>query len=109
MKAIDSPDRTDYQGPQGRKESFAKSWIVVFSIAFFFFLWGLFIFFTVGVGQPPAWRYGIMPDVPGQSVYSVQGAEERAGTAMLKEKTFRKQHIMGGREETGKPQGRKGL
>ena len=81
----------------------------MFSIALFFFLWGLFIFYSVGVGRPPAWRYGIMPDVPGQSVYSVQGAEERAGTAMMGGQTIPKQHIMGGQEETGKPQGRKGL
>jgi hypothetical protein len=108
MEAINPPDRIDHQSPQERKESFAKSWIVVFCIALFFFLWGLFIFYTVGTGRPPAWRYGIMPDVPGQSVYSVQGAEERAGTAFLKGKTIRKQHIMGGWEETGKSQGKKG-
>lgn len=109
MEAINSPNKTDHPAPQEKKESTAKSWIVVFSIALFFFLWGLFIFFSVGVGWPPAWRYGIMPDVPGQSVYSVQGAEERAGTALLKGKTIPRQHIMGGGEETGKPQGKKGL
>ena len=109
MKATNPPDSTDHQGPQEKKESTAKSWIVVFSIALFFFLWGLFIFYTVGSGWPPAWRYGIVPDVPGQSVYSIQGAEERTGTALLREETIRKQHIMGRREETGKPQGKKGL
>ena len=109
MEAVNSRDRTEHQDPQEKKESFAKSWIVVFCIALLFFLWGLFIFFTVGVGRPPAWRYGIMPDVPGQSVYSVQGAEKRAGTGMSPGKTIRKQHIMGEREETGKPQGKKGL
>jgi hypothetical protein len=109
MKAIHSPDNTDQQRPPEKKESFSKSWIVVVSIALFFFLWGLFIFFTVGVGLPPAWNYGVVPDVPGQSVYSVQGAEERAGTAILKGKKIHKQHIMGQREETGKPQGKKGL
>jgi hypothetical protein len=109
MKSINSPDKTDLQGPQEKKESTSKSWIIVFSIALFFFFWGLFIFYSVGVGWPPAWRYGIMPDVPGQSVYSVQGAEKRAGTAMMGGQTIPKQHIMGGQEETGKPQGKKGL
>ena len=109
MEPINPPQKTHTPGPQEEKGSTAKSLMVVFSIALFFFLWGLFIFYTVGVGWPPAWRYGTMPDVPGQSVYSVQGAEERAGTAMMGGKTVRKQHIMGGQEETGKPQGRKGL
>jgi hypothetical protein len=103
MEPINSSDRTNHQGLQEKKESTAKSWIVVLSIALFFFLWGLFIFYTVGVGWPPGWRYGVVPDVPGQSVYSVQRAEERAGTALLKGEKIRKQHIMGGREETGKP------
>jgi hypothetical protein len=108
MEADTSTDRTQSQGPREKKESTIKSWFVVFSIALFFFLWGLFIFYFVGPGRPPAWWYGTMPDVPGQSVYSVQGAEERAGTALMGGKTTRKQHIMGGREETGKPQGSKG-
>ena len=83
---------------------------LVFSIALFFFLWGLFIFYAVGVGRPPAWRYGIVPDVPGQSVYSVQGAERTVRyRPCWKGKQFVEQHIMGGREETGKPQGKKGL
>ena len=109
MEVISPPGRARSQGPQEHKESTAKSWIVVFSIAFFFFFWGLFIFYTVGAGRSPSWRYGKMPDVPGQSVYSVQGAEERAGTAMMGRKVIRKQHIMGGPEENASHQGRKGL
>ncbi len=109
MEEINSRKRTNPQGLQEKKESTAKSWIVVFSITFFFFLWGLFIYYAVGVGQAPFWRYGIVPDVPGQSVYSVQKAEEQSGTAISGGETIRKQHIMGRREETGKPQGKKGL
>jgi hypothetical protein len=109
MEAVNSPDRTNHQGPQEKKDSTIKSWIVVLSIALFFFLWGLFIFYTVGVGWPPAWRYGVVPDVPGQSVYAVQSTEERPGTNLLKEEKIRKQHIMGEREEIGKPQSEKGL
>jgi hypothetical protein len=109
MLAVNSPDRTNHQGPQGKKESTIKGWIIVFSIALFFFLWGLFIYYAVGVGQVPAWRYGVVSDVPGQSVYSIQRAEEQSDKAISEEKTVRKQHIMGRREETGKPQSEKGL
>ena len=109
MEVLTSNDKTQPQGPEEKKESTAKSWIIVFSIALFFFLWGLFIYYAVGVGRVPSWRYGLVPDVPGQSVYSVQEAEERAGTTLSKGKTIRKQHIMGGRKETGTPPGRKGL
>jgi hypothetical protein len=102
-------EKINPQDPQEKKESNVKSWLVVLSIAFFFLLWGLFIFHAVGVGEPPSWRYGVMPDIPGQSVHSVRGVEERAGTTLPGERPMRKQHIMGGRQETGKPQGRKGL
>jgi hypothetical protein len=94
---------------QQKKESTAKSWIIVLSIAFFFGLWGLFMYYAVGVGRVPSWRYGVVPDLPGQSVYSVQGFEERAGLTISEGKTIRKQHVMGRREKTGKPRGRKGL
>jgi hypothetical protein len=108
MEVSTSQDRTNHQGPKDHEESIAKSWIVVFSIAVFFFLWGLLIFYTVGVGSPPSWQYGVVPDVPGQSVFSVQGAEERSGTALFKDETIPKQHIMGRPKETGKPQGKEG-
>ncbi len=92
--------------PQPNEESAARDWIIVLAMALFFSLWGLLIYFAVGDGWPPPWRYGTIPDVPGQSVYSVQGAEERAGTAPQPEKN-REQHIMGKPEETGQPRTKK--
>jgi hypothetical protein len=109
MEVINAQDGTNHRDPQEKKGSTIKTWIIVLSIALFFFLWGIFIFSTVGPGRPPAWDYGVVPDVPGQSVYSVQTAEDRAGTANSGGETPPKQHIMGQREETGKPQGKKGL
>lgn len=109
MDTINSQLKTNPSVSKGKNESALMSWIVVCSIALFFFLWGLFIYFTVGAGRAPFWRYGIVPDMPGQSVYSVQKAEERAGTALSKGGTIRKQHIMGRQEESGKPPGKKGL
>ena len=94
---------------QENVESAAKGWILVLAISLFFFLWGLFIYFTIGDSWPPPWRYGTVPDVPGQSVYSVQGSEKRAGTAPLAGEKNREQHIMGQPAETGRPRGKKGL
>ena len=59
----------------------AMSWVIVLAMALAFLLWGLFIFFVVGVSWPPPWRYGTIADVPGQSIYSVRGASKQAGTA----------------------------
>jgi hypothetical protein len=64
------------------------SWVVVLGIAVSFLLWGIFVFFMVGISWPPPWRYGTVADVPGQSVYGVQGDEE-----------VRRQHVMGRGEE----------
>lgn len=86
------------------------SWSIVLALALAFLLWGLFIFYTVGVSWPPPWRYGTIDDVPGQSIYSVRGAEKQAGTAPSEEgEKVRQQHIMGKSGETEKPRGRGGL
>ena len=74
----------------------ALSWVIVLAMALAFLLWGLFIFFVVGVSWPPPWRYGTIDDVPGQSIYSVRGAGKQAGTAPLEEGgKIRQQHVMG--------------
>jgi len=52
-----------------RKET-RRTLLVAFGLAAGFLLWGLFLFFMVGVQVPPAWDFGVVPDVPGLSVYS---------------------------------------
>jgi hypothetical protein len=96
------PDRND-------KRSSARSWIIVSAIALSFFLWGLLIFYSVGVSWPPPWRYGTVPDVPGQSVYGVHGAEEEAATAPLEGAKVRRQHIMGAERDKKRGRGTGGL
>jgi hypothetical protein len=81
-----------------------RSWIIVIAISFFFLLWGLVIYFSVGVSWPPPWRYGTVPDVPGQSVYSVQEAEKRAGRSAVDTGKIREQHVMGQPDRAGTPQ-----
>lgn len=92
-----------------KDHSTAKSWIVVLAISVFFFLWGLSIYFAVGDNWPPPWRYGIVEDVPGQSVYSVNKAQSRAGTAPSEGPGTREQHVMGKKEGSVRTQGKEGL
>jgi hypothetical protein len=51
-------------------------WLAVLALAAVFLLWGLFIFFKVGVKWPPSWDFGAIPDVPGQSVYSTHPVQQ---------------------------------
>ncbi len=92
-----------------KDHSTAKSWIIVLAISFFFFLWGLFIYFAVGDNWPPPWSYGIVEDVPGQSVYSVSKSEGRAATAPLEGQRTREQHVMGKKKGSIPTQGKEGL
>ena len=59
----------DTQVDPDRKET-RRTLLVAFGLAAGFLLWGLFLFFTVGIKAPPAWDFGAVPDVPGLSVYS---------------------------------------
>ena len=88
--------------------SAVRDWIIVLVISGCFFFWGLLIYYAVGDSWPPPWRYGTVPDVPGQSVYSVSQAEKRAGTAPLEGKRIREQHVSGGRTGSEKPQDKGG-
>jgi hypothetical protein len=58
-----------------------KSWVIIFVLALLFVAWGLFIFFTVGDKGPPAWDFGTVQDIPGESPYSTlrtMGGKEAA-------------------------------
>ena len=58
-----------------------KLWGVILALALLFVAWGLFIFFTVGDKGPPAWDFGVVRDIPGESPYSTHrsmGTKEAA-------------------------------
>ncbi len=57
--------------PQSRGR--INDWLIVLALAGGFVLWGLFLFTTVGSKGPPAWEFGVVPDVPGLSQYSTAG------------------------------------
>lgn len=52
-----------------------RSWIIVVVIAVLFLCWGLFIFIAVGDKGPPAWDFGVVEDIPGQSPYVTESTE----------------------------------
>jgi hypothetical protein len=61
------------------KTSF-KSWAIILALALLFIVWGLFIFLTVGDKGPPAWDFGAVQDIPGQSSYSTHPPRQGKGT-----------------------------
>jgi hypothetical protein len=104
MNQTDTDQSNQLNESGEEQESALRSWIIVMAISFFFLLWGLVIYFSVGVSWPPPWRYGIVPDVPGQSVYSVQEAEKRAGRSTVDDGKIREEHVMGQPGKAGTPQ-----
>lgn len=60
-----------------------SSMSIVVAMAVCFFCWGLMIFFTVGEKGPPAWDFGTMQDIPGQSPYSTHSIKEVADLTPL--------------------------
>jgi hypothetical protein len=65
--------------PSDNKTEF-RSWVIIFVLAVLFVAWGLFIFFTVGDKGPPAWDFGVVEDIPGQSSYSTHPPRQGRGT-----------------------------
>ena len=48
----------------------ARSLLIVVAIALSFLAWGLLIFYSVCDKGSPAWDFGVVADIPGESVYS---------------------------------------
>ena len=93
---------TSNNSSDDRHQSSVRSWIIVVGVALSFFLWGLFLFFTVGDKEPPAWDFGTVQDIPGQSPYSTESGKQfpalvsPPGEGGAK---VRRQHVMGRDEE----------
>jgi hypothetical protein len=52
-----------------------RAWLIVWSMAVAFVLYGLLAFFVIGDKGPPDWDMGSVEDVPGASVYSTHPYE----------------------------------
>ena len=48
----------------------ARSLLFIFVLAASFLAWGFLLFYTIGDKGPPPWDFGIVQDIPGESVYS---------------------------------------
>ena len=49
------------------------TWLAVTGLTLLVASWGLAIYLLVP-DNPPAWEYGVLPDVPGSSIYSTAAA-----------------------------------
>lgn len=52
------------------------TWGIILGLAVSFILWGVFAFYVIGDRWPPGWSYGVIPDVPGKSLYSIRRPKE---------------------------------
>jgi len=89
-----------------------NGWLLPFVLAAGFFLWGVFIFYAVGVKWPPVWNFGTVADVPGLSEYSSAGQRPLPTVAspfLHEQAELTPQHVMGrtqplgGKERERKP------
>ena len=55
---------------KGNDKSTIGSLVIILAIAVSFLAWGLFIFFSVGDKGSPPWDFGIVQDIPGESLHS---------------------------------------
>ena len=79
-------------------------WLIVVTLAGGFFLWGIFIFYAVGVKWPPAWNFGVIPDVPGLSEFSTAGQRPLPTVAspfLHEQAELTPQHVMSRRQPVG--------
>jgi hypothetical protein len=94
-------DRTEegFVEMQGEdRQRVMSGWLVVIGMALSFFLWGLLIFFAVGDKGPPEWDFGVIQDVPGESLYSTTRFHGLS-SAPAESNKVQRQHVMGREEE----------
>ena len=46
------------------------SWVLLIAFSALIMCWGMFVEMMAGEDQPRHWDFGVLPDVPSQSVYS---------------------------------------
>jgi hypothetical protein len=47
-----------------------KTLSLVLALAASFLLWGFLLFYAIGDKGPPSWDFGIVQDIPGESIHS---------------------------------------
>ena len=66
-----------------------KLWVIVCGLSLAFLAYGLIAFLTVGDKGPPVWDFGVVPDTPGKSGFSI-AADQSASPEQIEE-----QHVAG--------------
>jgi hypothetical protein len=61
-----------------KRDTGLRGWLIILTIAILFLGYGFFMFFAVGDKGPPIWDFGVVQDIPGESIYSTHssGASE---------------------------------
>ncbi|SPF50901.1 conserved hypothetical protein [Syntrophobacter sp. SbD1] len=73
-----------------------KTWSIIAAIAVGFLAWGMLIYFVIGDKGPPGWDFSVIPDIPGQSVYSSSSPIKPHGLVPGPESTpVEPQHVSG--------------
>jgi len=49
-----------------------KTWLIVLLMVVGILTYGIVVYVSIGDKGPPAWRYGAIPDVPGESPFSTE-------------------------------------
>lgn len=49
-----------------------RSWLIVLLLCVFILAYGAIVFWTVGDRGPADWDFGALPDVPGESAFSME-------------------------------------
>ena len=93
---IDNPAPTE-------EGSSARTWAIIAGIAATFLLWGGIVFFVIGEKGSPDWDFSIVPDIPGESVYSTHTPFMPGGRVPDPASARPEpQHVMGPTSETQK-------
>ena len=75
---------------------------LVFALAGFFLFWGFLLFYTIGDKGSPPWDFGVVQDIPGESVYSTH--QSLSGKVLEPEPQHVSQNprtVEGGERKTG--------
>jgi len=82
--------------PAEEETGLIRTWGIIGGIAVTFLLWGLLLFFVIGDKGPLDWDFSVVPDVPGESVYSTMNPASPHGLAPgIEANPVEPQHVMG--------------
>ncbi len=68
MSTLEGPK--DIEIERGSRPLVLRGWLVVIGLALAFFAYGIFMFLAVGDKGPADWDFGVVEDIPGESIYS---------------------------------------